>query len=109
MLQVAERFAGQEYLTLTLEFGQRKFDNPFNVERIGRENVKRAEDSNFLHPIVRHYQDGKLLAEHHVIEDLAAEWREPEHVEPLLAFLDQRLHASVAPHYMSLFQTIPTF
>ncbi|MGP0172643.1 NAD(P)-binding domain-containing protein [Pseudomonas sp. NCHU5208] len=78
---------GDEFFLLTLEFGSRKFDNPFNVPRIARDNVRRAEESNFLHPIVRHYRDGLLCAEHHVIEDLAAEWREPEHIEPVLAFI----------------------
>jgi hypothetical protein len=99
-------------MTLTLEFGQRKFDNPFNVSRIARENVKRAEDSNFLHPIVRHYRDGKLLAEHHTIEDLAAEWREAEHIEPLLEFLSKQLpveHRSPAVDAQKLWNVISTF
>ncbi|XVN18700.1 hypothetical protein QZH46_27905 [Pseudomonas corrugata] len=109
---IAQRFAADEYMTLTLEFGQRKFDNPFNVSRIARENVKRAEDSNFLHPIVRHYRDGKLLAEHHTIEDLAAEWREAEHIEPLLEFLSKQLpveHRSPAVDAQKLWNVISTF
>jgi hypothetical protein len=80
-----------EYFVVTMEFGAQKFDNPFNVHRIARDNVTRAEDSNFLHPIIRHFRGNKQIAEHHIIEDLAAEWVEPEHVEPLKAFLMDRL------------------
>jgi hypothetical protein len=72
---------------LTLEFGRQKFDNPFNVSRISRDNVEQSAGSNFLHPIVRLCVNGKVLREHHVIEDLAAEWREPEHILPLRSFL----------------------
>lgn len=79
--------AGRSYLTVSLEFGQRKFENPFNVPRIARDNVGSASESNFLHPVIRHFEAGTLVREHHVIEDLAAEWREPEHLEPLREFL----------------------
>lgn len=87
-----ESFAAEgEWLMLTLEFGPSAVD-PFNVPRIHRSDARRAELSTFLHPIVRHYAQGALVAEHHVIEDLGAEWREPEHVAPLTEFL-----ASLAP------------
>jgi hypothetical protein len=86
------------WLTLTLEYGPSQPD-PFCIERVHREDVKRAEESTFLHPIVRHYVAGKLVAEHHVIEDLAAEWREPEHVEPLTKFLKEALESSVQASY----------
>ncbi len=83
------RFAEEDvrYIMLTLEFGMRKFEHPFNVSRIARDNIARSEQSNFLHPVVRVCRGGKVLFEHHVIEDLAAEWREPEHIEPLTDFL----------------------
>lgn len=76
-----------EYLTVSLEFGARKHADPFSVERIARDNVHAARDSNFLHPVIRHFSKHGLLSEHHVIEDLAAEWREPEHIEPLQMWL----------------------
>lgn len=76
------------YITVSLEFGHRKFDNPFNVPRIARDNVHSAADSNFLHPVVRVYAGDQLQTEHHVIEDLAGEWREPEHLGPLQRFLE---------------------
>ena len=88
------RESGREYLLLTLEFGPEKFANPFNVHRIARDNVMQAEDSKFLHPIVRRFRAGEKLSEHHVIEDLAAEWWEPEHIEPLRDYLHDQLNAS---------------
>jgi len=84
-------------LLLTLEFGADSHADPFHVERVNRENYARAGDSQFLHPIVRYYENGRLETEHHVIEDLAAEWREPEHIEPLRDFLGQVLSARPAP------------
>ncbi|WP_416398889.1 NAD(P)-binding domain-containing protein [Allohahella sp. A8] len=80
-----------EYFLLTLEFGQEKSDSPFSVHRIARDNVMSAEHSKFLHPIIRHFQGAELIGEHHVIEDLAAEWREPEHIEPLKHYFQQAL------------------
>lgn len=91
------RNSSHDYFVVTLEFGAEKFPNPFNVPRIARDNVKRAENSNFLHPIVRRYRAGKLVSEHHVIEDLAAEWREAEHIEPLRAYLRVELTSSMSP------------
>lgn len=92
---IHERWAkdGQRYVTATLEFGSRKFENPFNVPRIARDNIQNAGESNFLHPVIRVFESGRLVAEHHVIEDLAAEWREPEHLEPLRAFLEKTAFA----------------
>lgn len=78
---------GQCYVIVTLEFGVSKFDYPFNVQRIARENTQRSDQSNFLHPVIRVCRNGKSLLEHHVIEDLAAEWKEPEHIGPLTEFL----------------------
>lgn len=75
-----------ECLMLTLEFGSIETD-PFAMERIHRLDTRRASQSVFLHPVVRYYVQGSLAAEHHVIEDLAAIWNEPEHYEPLQEFL----------------------
>jgi thioredoxin reductase len=82
---------GKTVLTLTLEFGKSDAPDPFVVHRVHREDTKNARDSLFLHPIVRCYERGRLVSEHHVVEDLAAEWREPEHVNPLLAYLRETL------------------
>lgn len=89
-------FAKREMYVLTLEFGQQKFDNPFAVARIARDNAKQAEDSNFLHPVIRHMNANALLSEHHIIEDLSAEWKEPEHIVPLVAYLHKAVNNDVS-------------
>ena len=77
-------------ISLTLEYGPHQ-DDPFNIDRVHRGDVNRAEQSTFLHPVVRRYEDGTLVDEHHVLEDLAAEWLEPEHVDPLVQYLHDAL------------------
>lgn len=78
---------GETVLLLTLEFGKGGAGDPFNAERVNRVDHERANASQFLHPILRYYQGGARMSEHHVIEDLAGEWREPEHTEPLRRYL----------------------
>lgn len=77
-------------ISLTLEYGPHQHD-PFNIDRVHRGDVDRAAQSTFLHPVVRRYEDGALVDEHHVLEDLAAEWLEPEHVDPLVQYLHDAL------------------
>ena len=66
------------YLVITLEFNQPFFDrNPdiFNINRVHKKDISHAQDSNFLHPVVRLYaKGGSLLTEHHMIEDFASVW-----------------------------------
>jgi len=81
-------FPQGRWLMLTLEFGQIE-DDPFEIPRVHRADTRRAARSVFLHPIVRYFEEGELIAEHHVIEDLAAVWSEPEHYVPLRQFLAQ--------------------
>lgn len=82
------------YYTVTLEFGVRSRDrttDPFAINRIHKNDVDHAAQSDFIHPIIRRFQGNTLIAEHHIIEDLAGEWLEDEHVEPLLRFLQKQL------------------
>jgi cation diffusion facilitator CzcD-associated flavoprotein CzcO len=75
------------YYTITLEFGQIKGD-PFNIVR--NPNPRQADQSTFLHPVVRHYRGSTLIRELHLLEDLDAEWFKQEaHIEPLLEFFRQ--------------------
>ena len=86
------------YYLVTLEDGRNHVAlDPFNVTRIERHDHERADDSNFLHPVVRRFAGGDLVAEHHVIEDLQAEWREDVHVKPLLEFFRRDLARGRAP------------
>jgi len=92
-----------DYYLVTLEYGpDHQHDNPFAVERVARNEVDRAERSNFLHPVVRRYRGRVLLSEHHVIEDLLAEWKEREHIDPLQRFLEAERTAAGAPAPMSV-------
>ncbi len=79
------------WLVLSLEFGKEKALDPFHVQRVHRSDIDRAALSLFLHPIVRVFEDGVQVAEQHVLEDLAAEWREEEHTAPMHAFLERVL------------------
>ncbi|MBC6417826.1 MAG: hypothetical protein GDA44_03045 [Prochloron sp. SP5CPC1] len=89
--------SGNDYFLITLEYGQKKAVDPFNVQRIERTNKEQAEFSNFLHPIVRQYREGELVSTHHIIEDLAAEWLEEEHIQPLLEYCQMQINNPVVP------------
>ncbi|MEL6161091.1 MAG: NAD(P)-binding domain-containing protein [Cyanobacteria bacterium J06623_5] len=80
------------YYVITLEFGQdvAKIADPFSIDRVHREDADNAEDSEFIHPIVRRYFKHLLVDELHIIEDLEAEWKEPVHIEPLVAFVQKQ-------------------
>ncbi len=82
----------REYLVVTLEFGESQDPGDHSSQsRINRTDYEKANLSKFLHPIIRYYAGGEFIAEHHVIEDLAAEWKEPEHINPLKQFLAAHL------------------
>ncbi|NUP38737.1 MAG: NAD(P)-binding domain-containing protein [Streptomyces sp.] len=78
------------YLTVTLEYGaDHDKVNPFDitVDRLAQSDTG-GLDSRYLHPVVRLWQDGKQLAEHHVTENLENEWDSEEvHRAPLVRFL----------------------
>lgn len=80
----------ENYYTITLEFGLDIIfasPDPFAVERIHKDDIERANLSPNLHPIIRYFCGHKLIAEHHVIEDIDSEWLEEVHTQPLLKFL----------------------
>jgi thioredoxin reductase len=81
------------YYTITLDFGLDVFHaspDPFAIDRVHKDNINAAEQSAFIHPIVRCFSKGKLIAEHHIIEDIAGEWLEEVHIQPLLEFFKQQ-------------------
>ncbi|MDP3705157.1 MAG: NAD(P)-binding domain-containing protein [Legionellaceae bacterium] len=79
------------HFIISLEFGKQDASDPFSINRINRTNTSEANRSTFLHPVIRYYVDAKLIGEHHVIEDLLGVWNEPEHVEPLLNYVQAQL------------------
>ncbi|WP_086931834.1 NAD(P)-binding domain-containing protein [Agarilytica rhodophyticola] len=78
----------QEYLTVSLEFGAAQAD-PFNIQR--KPHPDKADDSAFLHPVIKHYKGGELAAELHLLEDLAGEWKKDVHIDPLKTFIETQL------------------
>ena len=89
-----EAAGGDHYYTVTLEFGKILGD-PFNIIR--HPDPSAAEQSTFLHPVIRHFVGGQLVNEHHVLEDLYGEWRKADvHVRPLLDFFAQEMREMAA-------------
>lgn len=88
----------EHYYTVTLEFGnevEKKYD-PFVIERVHKNDADNASQSVFMHPIIRRYRYNTLIAEHHVIEDLASEWLEEVHFKPLIEFLQNNPFLSLS-------------
>lgn len=82
------------YYTVTLEFGDEILDtspDPFAIDRVHKEDGENGAQSAFIHPVIRHYYRNNLISEHHVIEDLASEWLEEVHIEPLRKFFANQL------------------
>ncbi|MBO4160522.1 NAD(P)-binding domain-containing protein [Micromonospora antibiotica] len=82
-----QRFAAASHLyTLALRWGRDDYGDVFAIDR--HPTPDRARESAFIHPVIRRYRHGELVAEQHLLEDLLAEWRRPDrHVDPLVEFL----------------------
>ncbi|HEY0689143.1 MAG TPA: NAD(P)-binding domain-containing protein [Kribbella sp.] len=78
---------------VTLDYGPDHDQvDPFDIT-VGRASQDVANDTgegHYLHPIVRHYQRGELVATHHITENLENEWDRDNHVEPLTQFLEKQ-------------------
>lgn len=78
------------YFTITLEYGpDHDRHDPFDpgVMRISETDAEGASLGRYLHPVIRHFARGKLVAEHHVTENLENDWTSPAtHREPLAQF-----------------------
>ena len=81
----------EDAFVVTLEYGpdHDKVD-PFDirVHRVAQDSPGVAHDAAYLHPVVRHHRDGRLVATHHLAENLENRWDRPDvHVAPLEAFV----------------------
>ena len=85
------RFADRShYYTLTLRWGRHGYRDVFAIQRYP--TPERAEESAFIHPVIRRWRYRELVAEQHLLEDLLAQWRDPvRHVQPLRTFLSALL------------------
>lgn len=76
--------------TVSLRWGRDDYGDVFAIER--HPQPGRAAESAFIHPVIRRFRHGALVAERHLLEDLLAEWRRPDrHVEPLQEFFEREL------------------
>ncbi len=83
-----------DYYILTLEFGKVTGD-PFHIER--KPDPAQADESVFLHPVIRHYSGSSLRGELHLLENLFAEWWDEElHRKPLVEFLRRQMTRDAA-------------
>ena len=83
----------EDAFVVTLDYGpdHDKVD-PFDfVARARQDQANDHGEGHYLHPIVRHYRRGELVATHHVTENLENEWDKAVHVEPLTAFFAREL------------------
>ncbi|WP_213451962.1 NAD(P)-binding domain-containing protein [Rhizomonospora bruguierae] len=78
-------------LVTTLEYGpDHDTVDPFDIRvpRIAENDASAAHDASYLHPIVRVYRGGEVVAEHHLAENLENHWDLPAvHQQPLALFL----------------------
>jgi thioredoxin reductase len=81
------------YYTVSLEFGYdvENMPDPFAITRVHKDDIQNAAQSAFIHPIIRRFCGNQLIAEHHVLEDLASEWVEDVHILPVLEFFNVQL------------------
>jgi thioredoxin reductase len=79
----------EHYYTVTLEYGPDYPDYPF--EFIRHTDAEHAHLNPQLHPVIRRYEGSTLIAEHHILEDLEANWRGEIFAAPLSAFLRKQL------------------
>lgn len=99
----------KNYYIVSLEFGHEvdKMPDPFTINRVHKDDTKNAIQSAFIHPIIRRYSAETLIAEHHVIEDLEAEWLENVHVQPLRYFLEnQKINNVYVPKIVRMTQKL---
>ena len=80
------------YFLVLLKFGEPIEGDPFNQNRVHKDNVDEAHQSKFLHPVVFFCEKGEIKSEHHMIEDLEADWSDRSvHFEPLAKFIKNHL------------------
>ena len=82
--------SAERYVTISLEYGpDHDRVDPFDISvgRIAQDDPEHSHDARYLHPVVRFFSQGELVAEHHVAENLENEWTGAAHREPLCTFL----------------------
>lgn len=77
--------AFSHYYTFSLEFNKVPND-PFEIHR--KPVPTEAQESVFLHPVIRQFNKDKMVNELHLLEDLYTNWTHPtQHIQPLREFV----------------------
>jgi thioredoxin reductase len=81
------------YFTVSLEYGRgHHLIDPFDVEAGRAWEADPSLDDRYLHPVIRHFRRGELLAEHRLPEDVCNDWSgEEEYRVPLRDFFAPKL------------------
>ena len=86
---VEDYFNKDDVVLITFEYGDHIEGDIFKQARIARDNFANSQQSQFLHPVLRFYSQGKLTEEFHVIEDLEANWTVEEHYDHISSFISK--------------------
>lgn len=81
----------EHYYTLSLEYGHFHGD-PFAIER--DPDPDKANEASYLHPIIRRFNQGELVSEFHIQDDLENEWYLDEYVLPARAYFYEQFSKS---------------
>ncbi len=85
------------YFTVSLEYGFKPDDDPFRSSRVAHTDADHAENSTFLHPVIRRFREGQLIDEKHIVENLEARWFDQNlHVLPLRRYFESSVQRTPA-------------
>jgi hypothetical protein len=76
------------YYTVSLEYGHFGSD-PFNIER--DPDPMKGNEAAYLHPVIRRYNRGMVVSEHHIQDDLENDWSHEEYVSPARIYFEREL------------------
>ncbi len=87
---IPNSFLGQHrhFYTVSLEYGHFRGD-PFSIER--DPDPDKGHEAAYLHPVIRRYNQGMLVAEHHINDDLENQWYKEIYVQPAREFFNAQL------------------
>jgi hypothetical protein len=77
------------YYVISLEYGHYMGGDPFSIER--DPDPEKGGTAFYLHPIIRRFHYGELVAEHHVQDDVENEWCLEEYMRPARVFFNAHL------------------
>lgn len=87
------------YFIITLEYGpDHDKHDPFDITigRARQDSQEMAEQGQYLHPVIRRYNAGALVAVQHLAENLENEWNRQVHYDSLQSFFGRELKGSMA-------------